>query len=569
MSKIKILPETIANQIAAGEVIQRPASVIKELVENSVDALATKIEIIIKDGGKTLIQVVDNGIGMSSDDARLAFERHATSKISTIEDLFNIKTKGFRGEALASIASIAQVEMYTCERDSEIGTHLIIEGNKLLKIEDCKTPPGTNILVKNLFFNVPARRKFLKSDSTEFSHIVEEFIRIAIPHHDIEFKLIHNNQTIYQLPAQKLKERIIAIFDIRKQLIDINLENDIIKIYGYITAPEYATKTIAKQYFFVNNRFFKSMYFLKAVQKAYENLISENQKPNFFIFFEVEPQKIDVNIHPTKTEINFEDSNAIFNFLVNVIRKSLTTFDFVPAIDFDNAPIVNFINSNSKSSIKNLEETFLHHIIDKNTQNLSQSKINFEEPKTVSTQSSKDIIILKNKYLLTNVKSGLLIINIKEALKQIKYEELLKKHTIHSSISCLYPIPITLTPEEENELHNILNEINKIGFQLEKISHLTYNITSIPSTIQADTAVDIIKTIIHLSLIQIDPDSKITETDVYKQIAIANSAKISINNYNEAQELINKLFNCSEHQYNFEGKQIMKILSLEEIDKLF
>lgn len=577
---IKILPDTLANQIAAGEVIQRPASVIKELLENSIDAMSTSITVNIKDGGRTLIQVTDNGVGMSPDDARLAFERHATSKISAIDDLFNIQTKGFRGEALASIASVAQIELITKQKDDQIGTLLVLESSKIIKIESYPTNTGTNILVRNLFFNVPARRKFLKSDSTEFGHIIDEFQRIAIAHHNIELKLINNDNIIYNLPIQSLKERIVAIFEsnFRKQLVDIKTDAGFVNVYGFVSNPQNATKTNFKQYLFVNNRFFRSAYFNKAIQLAYDKLIAEGCKPNYFIFFEIDPKRIDVNIHPTKTEINFEDANAIFNLLITVIRKSLTHFDFVPSLDFDNAPVVNLMLQNQKNqNTKNDDffsyETKIHSQIDNLSKNKSflENKLFENNQSTENQTTKKQFLILKNKYILTPVKSGVLFIEIKEAFKQIKYEELLKKLEIaKTSIPTIYPITLMFLIEEAKEFEKIRCEFEQIGFEFSNVNEQTVNIVALPPFVKTDDVQKLILNLIHQSLLSDVNVKSIEKQEIVKEIVLSESFdNIIIQSNAEAQETINKLFACSSHQYTFDGKMIMKIMNFDEIEKLF
>lgn len=334
---IKLLPDHIANQIAAGEVIQRPASVVKELVENAIDAGATKIDVLIKDAGKTLIQVVDNGKGMSPFDARMCFERHATSKVQSADDLFHLTTKGFRGEALASIAAISHTTLKTKQPDAELGHLIQIEGSKITQEEVTTCPIGTSFEIKNLFFNVPARRNFLKSDSIELRHILDEFERIVLPHPEISFSIQHNETIIYNLQGSNLKKRILDVLGSAKsgeKLVPIDEETDIVKIKGFIGKPEFAKKKRGEQFFFVNNRFFKDNYFNHAINKAYEGLIQDKMFPTYFIYFEVNPQKIDVNVHPTKTEIKFEEDKMIYAILLSSIRQSLGKYNIAPTLDF-------------------------------------------------------------------------------------------------------------------------------------------------------------------------------------------------------------------------------------------
>ncbi len=585
-NQIQILPDSLANQIAAGEVIQRPASVVKELVENAIDANAKNITINIKDAGRTLIQVVDDGIGMSKDDARMAFERHATSKINSSDDLFRINTKGFRGEALASIAAVANIELKTKKEQETIGTLIIIEGSKLLKIESENTQTGSNFSVKKLFFNIPARRKFLKSDKTEFNHILNEFYRLAIPHPDISFSLFHNKKIIHKLNKENQKERLLNIFDksMNKELINISTDAGFIKFSGFVGSPEFATKHKPKQFFFVNKRYMRNGYFHKAVTMAYENLIKADQKPNYFIFFDIKPSKIDVNIHPTKTEINFDDANNIFQLLLNSIRKSLTEFDIPPSIDFDNTDLVNMPLFDKNEPVKSPEndvfsdskddqttEISFHSKILQNKNNQSNTDDIFKNQQTTK-HFSKKIITLKEKYLLTPVKSGLMIIAIKRALKQIKYEQIFEKISSQKlSIETIYPLQLKLSSVEINNFEQIKEKLTEIGFKFDKINNKTYNITATPPYIKVEEAQEIIENLIkitQLSDVKIDNLNyeKITEEILKTK---EKQIKNNINNSNEAEELINKLFSCKSHQYTFDGKTIMKIIDLEELDKLF
>ena len=337
---IKLLPDHVANQIAAGEVVQRPASVVKELMENAIDAGSTSIKLIVKDGGKTLIQVVDDGLGMSETDARLSFERHATSKISSAQDLFNLQTKGFRGEALASIAAIAHVDMQTRTADNEVGTHLKIEGSKIVSQDVVATPKGTSISVKNLFFNIPARRNFLKSNQVELRHITDEFHRVAMVHPSIEFHFYNNGAEIFNLPSTKHRQRIVHIFGSKMEhrLVPVNEETDVVKVSGFICKPEFAKKSRGEQFFFANNRFIKSPYLHHAVVAAFEGLIKSDTYPGYFLFLDVDPSSIDINIHPTKTEVKFDDENTLYAILRSTIKHSLGQFNVAPVLDFDHDP---------------------------------------------------------------------------------------------------------------------------------------------------------------------------------------------------------------------------------------
>lgn len=586
---ISILPDSLANQIAAGEVIQRPASIIKELVENAIDAKATKITINIKGAGRTLVQVIDNGTGMSQDDARLSFERHATSKLNTTEDLFNIGTKGFRGEALASIAAVASVELKTKREQDPIGTKLTIEASKLIEIESSNTPNGSNFSVKNLFFNIPARRKFLKSDSTEFKHILTEFQRIAIPHHKVAFTLIHNDTTVFQLISESLKERIINIFDksLNKQLIKISSDAGFVTISGYVGKPEFATKNNAKQYFFVNNRFMKNGYFHKSVTMAFNKLINIDAKPTYYIFFEIDPSKIDVNIHPTKTEINFDEANNIFQVLLSTIRKSLTEFDIPPAIDFDNTDFVNMNFDKDKevempqinlkqnyNPFERAEKEFSFHSKISSTKTPTQdTELIFggDIENAEQTSKNKQFINLKNKYIITPVKSGLMTINVMRALKQIEYEDILIKISNQSStVQTLYPVQINLSPIDLQEFELIKDNLYDIGFRFEKISDFSYNITGTPPYINIETSSETIHKILKISELTTMNFGDLNKEEIAIQILKTKNKRFDVAlKQEEMQEIVNKLFSCQSHQYTFEGKTIVSIIDIEQLDNLF
>jgi len=583
---IKILPDTLANQIAAGEVIQRPASVVKELVENAIDAQANKIIINIKDAGRTLIQVIDNGSGMSPDDARLSFERHATSKISTTDDLFSIHTKGFRGEALASIAAIAYVELKTRRNSDTIGTQILIEGNKILSIESVNTPVGSNFSVKNIFFNVPARRKFLKSDITEFGQIITEIYRLAVPHNEIEFTLIHNESTVLKLNNESLKERLVNLFDksLNKQLIKISSDAGFIKISGYVGKPEFASKSNPKQYFFVNNRFMKSGYFHKAVMMAFDKLINNDSKPNYFIFFDIEPSKIDINIHPTKTEINFDDANSVFQIIISSIRKALTEFDIPASIDFENTEFVNIESYNPNKEIK-----FPEVKVNQNYNPFDDNKdfdfhLKISQSKTISppednilykyenneNDAQKQFLVIKNKYIFTNVKSGAMIIDINRALNQIEYEIVREKiSTQNTSQETLYPVQINFSAIELLEFENIKNLLENIGFRFEKINERSFNITATPTYVKFESVIETIHNIIRISTLTTFDIEEIQKDNIAVQITNNNKPLNPNFKQSDLQGLINKLFRCKSHQFDYNGDMIIYILDTEQIDNLF
>lgn len=593
---IRILPDTLANQIAAGEVIQRPSSVVKELTENSIDAKASEITINIKDAGRTLIQVIDNGIGMNPDDARLSFERHATSKIKTTEDLFCIYTKGFRGEALASIAAVSTVELKTRTANFQTGTYIEIEATKIKKVEQFSCPQGSNFAVKNLFFNIPARRKFLKSDRTEFSNILSEFYRIAIPHPNIAFTLIHNDRIVKKLNAKTLKERINNVFDktLNKQLITIDADGGFVKISGFVGNPSFSVKNNPKQYFFVNGRFMKNYYFHKAVMLGYEQLLQSDTKPNYFIFFEISADKIDVNIHPTKTEINFDNSNAIFQILKAAVRKALTEFDIPPAIDFDNADL--FLNNFDKPDLEvkapkiklkpdynpfdqMQKEIEFHSKIDKNKDveldPFSEdvySKAFDEIEDENDTLNEPKFIQFKNKYIITTIKSGVMLINVNRAMLQIKFEEILTKLQKNvSSISTIHPVNIGFSSDEILFFDEIKEKLDECGFKFERINNLLYSIIGIPPFIELSKASQIIKDIVKLAQVSDNELNQLDYSDIAENILRTSQQNFIPKNLSKKnmKEIVNKLLACSSPQYTYDGKAIITIISSQQIDDMF
>src|SRR5690554_1477167 len=474
---IQLLPDHVANQIAAGEVVQRPASVVKELLENAIDAKATSITLVIKDAGKTLVQVTDNGIGMSVTDARLSFERHATSKIKSAEDLFNLHTKGFRGEALASIAAIAHVELKTKTDDSEIGTHLIMEGSKVISQDPAVVPKGTTIAVKNLFYNIPARRNFLKSNPVENRHIIDEFHRVALAHPNVAFQMFHNGSDVFNLPPSNSRQRIVHIFGSKtnEKLVPVNEETDIIKITRFVLKPEYGKKSRGEQFFFVNDRFIKSPYLHHAVTSAYEGLMKKDIYPGYFLFLEVDPHSIDINIHPTKTEIKFDDEHSIYAMLRATVKHSLGQFNIAPLLDFERdkgfdtpydygkkSPIapsvevdrdfnpfkemhkqgnINFPFERSRSGSganPKWESLYVGLKDDSNADLLDRSltgthtEIEFESEEVTgqlfenkTSEAGQHTFQLQNKYIVSPLKNGLMVIHQNLAHQRILYEELL------------------------------------------------------------------------------------------------------------------------------------------------
>ena len=482
---IKLLPDHVANQIAAGEVVQRPASIVKELMENAIDAGATKVELIIRDAGKNLIQVVDNGSGMSDTDARLAFERHATSKISTTEDIFKISTKGFRGEALASIAAVAQVELRTKTKDAKAGTNIYIEGGGFQFQEPIQTAEGSNFLVKNLFYNVPARRKFLKNNNVEFRHIIDEFQRVALAHENLDFELFHNDDVVFRLRKSSLLQRIVEIFGRKLHQLLVPIKEDLgwIKLSGFVAKPEGAKKVRGEQFFFVNGRYFRSAYFNKAVQEAFEGLLLPGYIPTFFLFLELDPEKVDVNIHPQKTEVKFEDENLIFALVRSTIKKSLGIYNVAPSLDFDRDTSIDaFVHqkSNSFGSFKAPEITvdrdynpFLEErvsagetkaITEMYQQNIpaEPSKINLFEDEDFD----EDLMRLPNGYWLFNKNGKTLMLDLGRMHRLVVSERNAKKKRTSDKHTLLFSLEYHMNETEKNKFRSIKKHLPELGFEM-------------------------------------------------------------------------------------------------------
>lgn len=606
---IQLLPDAVANQIAAGEVIQRPASVVKELIENSIDAEANKITLNIKDAGRTLIQIIDNGKGMSETDARMAFERHATSKIREATDLFAIQSMGFRGEALASIAAVADVELKTKPIGEELGTHIHIKGSEIIKQETISCPEGSNFSVKNLFFNIPARRKFLKKDSTEFKHVLTEFKKVALSRPDISLTLIHNENVVYKLSSGKLGLRISELFgkSIIKSLIPIESNTSILKIKGYIGKPEIAKKRNEEQYFFVNKRFMKHPYFYKAITMAYDQIIKPDFQPSFFLYFDIDPSKIDINIHPAKIEINFDDSHGIFQLLRAAVRQSLGRFNIVPSIDFDRDGFVEMPYSvdnekeivapkitesstynpfegarrNKTTASSYSKKSFKKEKPDENWERLYESfesKINIESSKFNQTEIKNDTAVftkifqLKNKYIVTPVKSGIMLINITRAHERILFETLL--NSINSdNISIqkkLYPTEIQLTTEDAEYLEIAIGTLSKIGFDIDFQENDTILIKGTPSHLSDVNPKELIESI----LVQIKDDSSILENSMTELFCEILAKKSSLNfakalAIEEMQYIIDSLFSCQKPNYTNDGRKIIEIIKFDNVEAMF
>lgn len=614
---INLLPDSVANQIAAGEVIQRPASVVKELVENAVDAGATDIKVVIKDGGNTLIQVIDNGKGMSETDARMSFERHATSKIKNANDLFALHTKGFRGEALASIAAVAQVEMRTKLADEDLGTFIEIAGTRVFRQESIQHETGTNISVKNLFFNVPARRRFLKAQSTEMMHIRNEFYRIVLVHPAISFSLIDNTTTLLQLPETTLKGRIEHVFGLARkkmeqQLLPIHIETDFMSISGFVARPEYAQKN-ANQYFFVNDRYMRHPYFHKAVLNAYDKLLKQGENPNYFIYFTIHTDLIDVNIHPSKTEIKFENEQPIWSMLHATVKEVLGKFQIAPSIDFNTEDKLEIPTLDSSVTIrppqtnfdpdynpfrttssypKNKKPTFnweqLYEGFSKNkikdTDESGFDSIEIE-PKIEEEQESEqmklavdesndidELFQLKKKYICTNVKSGLLLIDQFRSHFRILYERYFYQlqHKKGISQTLLFPEIFELTPNLHSVLTSISDDLHDVGFRIESVDNNEFSLIGIPSEIDVSNAVPLLNDLIF----QINEMESTVKEIVHEKIATLMAKQTAIHHgqtltRQEMKNLIDELFSCKNHSYTPDGKLIMIVVENNELERRF
>ncbi|MGB0999347.1 MAG: DNA mismatch repair endonuclease MutL [Flavobacteriales bacterium] len=609
---IYLLPDNIANQIAAGEVIQRPASVVKELLENAVDAQASQIDLLVKDSGKTLIQVVDNGKGMSETDARLCFDRHATSKIKTAEDLFNLSTNGFRGEALASIASIAQVELQSKTADLSLGTKLVIEGSKTLSQEPIACADGSNFKVKRLFYNVPARRNFLKTDRTEFRFIQDEFVRVALAYPHIGFSLTHNSKTLYQLKASNLKQRIVALFGkaMESKLVPIEEKTELATIQGFIIKPEFAKKSRGEQFFIVNDRFIKNHYLNHAISKALEGHLKDQHYPSYFVHISVPPTSIDVNIHPTKTEIKFENETFIYSILKACIKKSLGQFNIVPSIDFDtnqdydvspllnnpsalpthpslsNDPNFNPFDLENSSTKANRTSGEAYHFSSKSKPSETQSGSDwkrFLDLQPLAQNGSKEdrqlfdnqdiksdslVFQLHKKYILTPVKSGFILINQNRAHQRILFEHHLAaiQKTTALSQQVLFPIDLRLSPDDQLIFEELKPAIEGLGFDFLIDDKQGISIKGIP--FESDEAQ--IKALIE-DVIQHHKHQTETPTDLSVLMAKHYAKHMSIKtgetlNSTKMSELIDQLFACQNSTLDPNGKSIHHTWTLNDIE---
>ncbi|MCD6178388.1 MAG: DNA mismatch repair endonuclease MutL [Bacteroidales bacterium] len=599
---IQLLPDSVANQIAAGEVIQRPASVVKELLENALDAEATEITLIIKDAGKTLVQVVDNGKGMSETDARLCFEKHATSKIKSADDLFSLNTMGFRGEALASIAAIAHVELKTKQTNNELGTCILIEGSEVVSQDSCQHQNGTSISVKNLFYNVPARRNFLKSNNAELRHIIDEFQRVALASPEIEYTFYNNGKILFQLKSTNLKQRIVGVFggNYNERLVPLYQKSEHVNIQGFIGKPEFAKKTRGEQFFFANNRFIKHPYFHHAVANTFQELIPENSIPSYFIFIEVDPKSIDVNIHPTKVEVNFLDKQLIYSILGSSIKKALAENNLTPVLDFETEPSLNFDfpanrpirppqikidpDYNPFESSSKTESTF-HKEKDPNIQHWEKiypsddnntTDDEFASPFETDTQSeieetNQAVLQSGLKYIVTSVKSGLMVINQQLAHERILFENYLERFQKgkNPSQQLLFPIQLHFTVADSEIIKELLPDLKVIGFDLEPFGQQNFIANGAPLEVQESQVQTLLEQIIenHKSVKNFDQDRNINfAKSIARQLAIKAGQRLKTE---EMTQMINELFACQMPDKSPGGQSIIKIIGTEELDEKF
>lgn len=590
---IKLLPDSVANQIAAGEVIQRPASVVKELIENAIDAGATQIDLIVKDAGRTFITVIDNGCGMSETDARLCFERHATSKITCADDLFAIKTMGFRGEALASIAAVAQVELTTRRKEDEVGTKIRIEGSKVIEQLPKPASVGTNFTVKNLFFNVPARRNFLKSNEAELRHINEEFFRITIMNPEIGFTFVSNDKELFHLYPGTLKQRIVGLFgkDYDSKLLPVNQITESVTIDGFIVKPEFSKKTRGEQYFFVNRRFIKHAYLHHAVENAYKELIPQDCFPGYFLDIQIDPKEIDINIHPTKTEVNFIDVKLIYAIMHSAVRKAIGQNNLAPTFDFDvnpnmgidfgeasrmDRPIIqpkvdfdpNF-NPFKISPIRHQQQNWRIAYED-NNDTVATTRIdeNVNDNQQFEEEQKSLFIQLQQSYIVTAVKSGILVVDQHLAHERILYEKYLKEMAteVNASQQELFPHHISLNINDASILKEMKPELEKIGFRIEAMNNTTFIINGTPIDCKGSDAVSLIEKILEdykTNSVGNQLDRKLNlARSLASQMAVKPGQALSAV---EMQDIIDRLFGCAVAEVSPSGKKIFTIINADDI----
>lgn len=613
---IKLLPDAVANQIAAGEVIQRPASAVKELVENAIDAGSTKVQISIKDAGRTLIQVIDNGYGMSETDARMSFERHATSKITEAKELFSLTTKGFRGEALASIAAVSQVELKAREEGQEVGTQIFIDGSEVKKQAPIACPVGTSIAIRSLFFNVPARRNFLKSDPVELRHIIEEFHRIALAHHNVAFIFRHNDNTLFDLPQSNLRQRIINVFGdkFNERLVPLEESTPVLTINGFIGKPEFSRKTRGEQFFFVNNRFIKSPYLNHAVNKAYKDLVNSDSYPAYFIYISIDPSEIDINIHPTKTEIKFRDEKLVYAVLNSSVKRSLGRFNLTPSIDFERETSFDFpdrpktdrveppkininpdynpfhgsgggsgssgsgIRSGHSEAFRKMRELYEQtdetatEIGIRETENASSGANTFFSNDTDNSTHEASCLQLHNKYIVTSIRSGMVLINQQRAHERVLYEHYIATmaHNAGTTQQELFPETLRFSGADAELLRSILPSFRKLGFDIEEIGSQGFVINGTPVNSDQAPPKELVEKLLeyyklHQGQNELKPEDRAARS-LASALAIKPGQKLQLA---EMQNLIDGLFGCETPAFSPSGKATIISFTLDDIDDKF
>jgi len=605
---IQLLPDHVANQIAAGEVVQRPASVVKELLENAIDADASTIKLLVKNAGKTLIQVIDDGKGMSVTDARLSFERHATSKIKVADDLFNLHTKGFRGEALASIAAIAHIEMKTKQASDELGTLLTVEGSVFTSQDVVATPNGSSIAVKNLFFNIPARRNFLKSDTVELRHIIDEFHRVVLAHPTINFSMYHNGSDLFNLLKGNFRQRIVNTFGgkTNEKLVPVEEMTEVLSISGFVGKPEYSKKSRGEQFFFVNNRFIKSPYLNHAISAAFEGVLQPGKQPSYFLKLDVDPKSIDINIHPTKTEIKFDDEQTIYAILRAAVKHSLGQFSIAPVLDFERdknldtpygfqggqsvLPKVEvdrtfnpFSNPNqtppsyTKPKAEAWEGLYVGLESKSNTDSFSQ--VNYESDEMPSSifdgsteRKAQKTFQLHNKYIINTIKSGMLVIDQNRAHERILYEDFLRKTTVNEAVSqqLLFPLQLKFSNTDNSILKDLQQALETTGFVFSAFTNESIELTGVPVGVKESEVHIVFEQLIHDIEHEV-PDVNFSISDLLskslaKSLAIKNGKKLESA---EQEFIVNTLFSCKEPSISPANKTVFTTLKVEELDKKF
>lgn len=613
---IQLLPDSVANQIAAGEVVQRPASAVKELVENAIDAGADKIQLILKDAGKSLIQVIDNGCGMSVTDARMCFERHATSKIRKADDLFAIRTMGFRGEAMASIAAIAQVELKTRRHEDELGICIQIEGSEVLSQQACSANTGTSISIKNLFYNTPARRNFLKSNPVEMRHIIDEFQRVALANPSVFFTLHHDGQEIYHLQSEVLKQRIVRLFgnNYNQRLVPVEEDTSIIKLHGYVGKPEFARKTRGEQFFFVNNRFIRDNYLNHAVLTAFEELLPDESYPLYVLFIEIDPSKIDINVHPTKTEIKYQDEKSIYAIIRSAVKRSLGRYNITPSLDFDQensiehlitskpleqivqptiafnpdfnpfateakkaergASFPNSTGGHQRTAIPQNWDT-LYEISKKEAltqQEMHTGKTFPVQEQEVSKSSERQLFQIHNRYILSQIKSGFMLINQQSAHERILYERFLQQLENHSGTSqqSLFPQSVTLQSNDFELLKELLPDIRALGFDIREFGKNTVVVEGIPADLSNVAEHALLEHLLegfknNLAILKLDKRDNLARS-LARNGAIKTGTRLSLE---EMNLLIDQLFACQMPNLALNGKPVISTFTLNELAERF